>query len=395
MDVKLEPTVEGNRITSLDAMRGFAIIGIYLVNMLSFHSPYVFIEPLEWWGKGIDRIAYMFIDVFAQASFYPLFSMLFGYGLMLMRERAIGRGANFTVFAARRLAFLLAVGMVHAFLIWPGDILITYACVGLLLLFFLRFSGKALLILALAMYTIPNLLLGLLLLLADVAGPIVNLWETYKADAQHALAVYGNGSFREITEMRISEWNFLNSPETIPITLFSILPLFLFGAAVAKLRWLEESVRHLKKFKVAAFGLLLPAMALKTLPYYGWEGYSVEFFQDFFGGPLLALSYAGMIVLGAGKFEAVSGSLAYVGRMSMTNYLFQSILSTFIFYGYGLGLYGKVSAAQGTLLVFAVFFLQIAVSSMWMKKYRYGPVEWMWRSFTYFKLQKLRRRGNA
>lgn len=375
-------------------MRGFAILGIYLVNMLSFHSPYVFIDPLLLWNKGIDRIAYVFIDVFAQASFYPLFSMLFGYGLMLMRERAIGRGANFRVFAARRLAFLLAVGMVHAFLIWPGDILISYACIGLIALFFLRFSAKAVFTTALTIYIIPNLLLGLLLLLADLAGPVENLWEPYKADAQLALQVYGSGSFREITDMRIYEWNFANSPDTFPITLFTILPLFLFGAAVAKSRWLEEPERHLKKFKAAAFGLILPAMALKTLPYYGWKGYSASFFQDFFGGPILAICYASFIVLAAGKMGDASRLIANVGRMSMTNYLFQSVLSTMIFYGYGGGLYGKVTAAQGTLLVFVVFLMQIAVSSIWLKKFRYGPMEWVWRSFTYFKIQKLRRREN-
>ncbi|RDU35645.1 DUF418 domain-containing protein [Neobacillus piezotolerans] len=376
-------------------MRGFAILGIYLVNMLSFHSPYVFIDPLAWWNKGIDRITYVFIDVFAQASFYPLFSMLFGYGLMLMRERAIGRGANFRVFSARRLSFLLAVGIVHAFLVWPGDILITYACIGFIALFFLRFSAKAILISALTIYIVPNLLLGLLLLLADTVGPVENPWQLYKADAQKSLEVYGNGSYQAITDMRIYEWNFANSPDTILITLFTILPLFLIGASVAKFRWLEEPERHLKKFKAVAFGLILPAMALKTLPYYGWEGYSADFFQDFFGGPLLAIWYAAIIVLTAGKMRSATSLLANVGRMSMTNYLFQSVLSTFIFYGYGGGLYGKVSATQGTLLVLVVFIIQIVISSIWLNKYRYGPMEWMWRSFTYFKLQKLRRRENA
>ncbi|WP_253701803.1 DUF418 domain-containing protein [Bacillus sp. FJAT-27445] len=391
MDHKLEPTLEGKRITSLDTMRGFAILGIYLVNMLSFHSPYLFIDPLTWWDKGLDRKVYILIDVFAQASFYPLFSMLFGYGLMMMRERTIGRGSNFKVVAARRLVFLLAVGMIHAFLIWPGDILITYACIGFIALFFLRLSGRALFATAIVMYIIPNLLLGLLLLAADMLGPVGEFSRFNYTDSQHALTVYGNGSFQEITEMRMYEWKFGNNSETFPIKLFSILPLFLLGAAVAKLKWLAEPKLHVRKLKAAAFGFLVPALAIKTLPYYGWEGYSAEFFQDIFGGPLLAIGYAGIVALAVEKFGVAAGPLAIVGRMSMTNYLFQSFLSTFIFYGYGAGLYGNVTVALGTLLVFAVFLFQLFASTVWLKKFKYGPVEWMWRSFTYFTRQKMRR----
>ena len=155
-----------NRIVSLDMIRGVAILGIFLVNMLSFHSPFLYIDPLEWWQEPVDRGIYIFIDIFVQASFYPLFSILFGYGLILLWERTVQKGLHFYPIIIRRLSLLLIVGLAHAFLIWHGDILFNYALLGFIFLLFNRLSGKGMLIMGSILYLIPNLLLfGLLLLM--------------------------------------------------------------------------------------------------------------------------------------------------------------------------------------------------------------------------------------
>ncbi|RHW43590.1 DUF418 domain-containing protein [Neobacillus notoginsengisoli] len=370
-------------------MRGVAILGIYLVNMLSFHSPYMIIDPLDYWNQGIDRVVYILIDFFAQASFYPLFSMLFGYGLMLMMVRAAGKKGSFFALAFRRLSFLLIVGIVHAFLIWPGDILITYASIGILALIFLRLSGKALMATGLMMYIIPNFLLGLLLLAADMSRLDASSAMFNDEQAKTALQVYSSGTFSEITKMRVWEWSESNNWETAPILLFSLLPLFLIGAGVAKLNWLADIRKHRRKLKVFSGSALAAGFLIKGLPYYGWEGYSAEFFQDFFGGPLLAIAYGGLIALSVRRREELAGFFANVGRMSMTNYLLQSLISTLIFYGYGAGLYGKVSVLTGTVLVVAVFIAQAVGSRIWLSRFNYGPLEWVWRSFTYLKLQQM------
>ncbi|CEG26044.1 DUF418 domain-containing protein [Bacillus sp. B-jedd] len=387
----LAPTGGTARIISLDAMRGIAILGIYLVNMLSFHSPYMLINPLEYWNHGIDRYFYIFIDIFAQASFYPLFSMLFGYGLMLMKERSKAKGKNFYPVVIRRLFFLLCIGIVHAFLIWPGDILITYAVIGFLALFFLRLSGKALLATGLLMYIIPNLFLGLLLTAADFSGMNASSVIFSEDEAKNALQVYSSGTFAEITEMRIWEWKESNNKGTIPILVLSILPLFLIGAGLAKLKWLTEVKKHQKKlilFSIIAFGA---GLLIKLLPYYGWEGYSAEFLQDFFGGPLLASVYGSLTALAVHNHAGRAGVFASVGRMAMTNYLLQSIVSTFIFYGYGAGLYGSISIVTGTGLAVAIYIAQAAISRFWLKRFHFGPVEWIWRSITYMKFQRMRK----
>ncbi|WP_043933107.1 DUF418 domain-containing protein [Bacillus sp. EB01] len=390
----MRPTREKGRIASLDAMRGLAILGIYFVNMMSFHSPFMFIDPLEWWESGLDRIVYIGIDIFAQASFYPLFSMLFGFGLELTRERVLERGGSFSSLALRRLLFLLVVGVIHAFFIWPGDILITYAVIGFLSLFFLRLSGKALLAVGIGMYAIPNLMLGLLLVVADLFSPGAAV--SYEPEeAEKALSIYGQGSFLEITRMRTEEWLSNNNPETAPILLFSLLPLFLIGAAISKLKWLEEASKQLNKLRIVTFIALFIGLLIKLLPYFIPGSYPAEFFQDFFGGPLLAFAYAGLVALYTEKRGAGKGFVSNVGRMSMSNYLFQSLVSTTIFYGYGLGLYGKVTLFQGVLIVIAVYLLQVFLSRLWLQKFRFGPVEWVWRSFTYLSRQKIRKGERA
>jgi uncharacterized protein len=143
MEPSISPLQESNRILSLDRMRGFAMLGIFLVNMLSFHSPLLYIDPLKWWKDPLDQGFYVSIDIFVQASFYPLFSMLFGYGLVLLRERAQLKGISFIPIALRRLSLLLVIGLIHAFFIWHGDILFNYAFLGLIFLLFIRLSGRS------------------------------------------------------------------------------------------------------------------------------------------------------------------------------------------------------------------------------------------------------------
>ena len=157
MEPLIKPVQDHNRIVSLDMMRGFAILGIFLVNMLSFHSPLLYIEPLEWWKEPLDQGVYMFIDIFIQASFYPLFSMLFGYGLVMLWEKTQKKGLSFHPIALRRLFFLLIVGLAHAILVWHGDILFNYALLGFIFLLFIKLSGKKMLVLGSIFYLLPNL----------------------------------------------------------------------------------------------------------------------------------------------------------------------------------------------------------------------------------------------
>jgi uncharacterized protein len=382
------PIQEQERIHSIDAMRGFAILGIFLTNMIDFHSPVLYLNPFVWWSSKSDQTIYSLIDFFVQASFYPLFAILFGFGLMIMRERSIERGFAFTPIAVRRLLMLLAIGCIHAFLIWHGDILITYALFGLVALLFFRLSGKALLWTGLLTYMIPNILFGLLLFLAALFSPTENFANHDKAN--QAVKVYQNGSFLEITAQRIQDWSYVNNLENLIILFFGIFPLLLIGAGIAKLKWLKNVYLYKKQFQWLLFILVLFGSLLKLLPYVVRNVFS-EYVQDIFGGPMLAVAYGIIFILLMEKRATILKPFQAVGKMAMSNYLFQSIIATLIFYNYGFGLYSKISVGMGTVLVFIIFIVQALISVYWTKNYQFGPVEWVWRAVSYWKIPKWRK----
>ncbi|MEK4148885.1 DUF418 domain-containing protein [Robertmurraya sp. FSL W8-0741] len=383
-------TSKTNRIISLDMMRGFSIFGIFLVNMLSFHSPMLYLNPATWWGSPLDKGSYALIDIFAQGSFYPLFSLLFGYGLVLLYERTVGRGNAFAPIAFRRLGVLLVFGMVHAFFIWHGDILINYAVFGFLFLLFIRGSGVGMTITGGLMWFIPQLIFCFLLIITALFMPELES-SIYQVEmAKYSIEVYQSGSFAEIFSQRWNDWSMVNNLGNGIIMLFSIFPFFLIGGGAAKLKWMERVTELRRPLTVSFFLFFFLGLFLKLCPYIFQGGLAFEYIQDTFGGPLLAIAYALAIALVA---DTIRGKrllrfLAPVGQMSLSNYLFQSLISTTLFYSYGFGLYDQISVFSGSLLVIVIFAVQVIFSSYWMKTHQFGPMEWVWRSATYQKWQR-------
>jgi uncharacterized protein len=393
MENNLYSIADNKRIVSVDVMRGFAILGIYLVNMMAFHSPFLYIDPIKWWDDPTDQTVYAAIDILAQASFYPLFSMLFGYGLVILRDRAIVKGVNFHFIAVRRLGMLLLIGIIHAFLIWEGDILILYAIFGFLSLLFLHLTGKKLLLSGILLYIIPHLLLFLLFLAMLIFMPQEGFDISDPSSAEASIHAYQSGTFYEITNQRIHDWSRSNNIDSIPILLVTIFPLFLIGAGVAKLGWISNAEDHMGKLnKIILFTLPL-GLLLKSIPYFVGRNFANDYLQDFFGGVLLAIAYACLIAVIMEEFQGgkLLLFLAPVGKLSMSNYLFQSLVTTLIFYNYGLGFYGEISLTAGVVLALGIFSIQVFISHFWVKRFYYGPVEWFWRSATYLNLPKWKR----
>jgi uncharacterized protein len=387
----------GARIVSIDRMRGFSLLGIFLVNMISFHSPYFYIDPETWWDGTLNLVTYRLIDIFVQASFYPLFAMLFGYGLVILRERVLSREVRFYPLALRRLSILLFIGLIHAFLVWEGDILITYAVCGIVFLLFIGWSARRLLLAGLTLYIIPNLLLLLMLgaaVLVDGEGEF-SMFD--KEAAEQSLMAYQSGSFVEVTKQRASEWYENNNLVGFIFYVITILPLFLIGAAAAKLKLFERIEKNRKKIRFYTAAFVSIGLLIKLLPYITTKNLMTDYAQDIIGGAMLAAGYALIIALISEnqKFDRILAPLEAAGRLSISNYLFQSIISTLIFYSYGLGFYGKISIFSGTVLALAIYALQLAVSSWWVKRYYYGPVEWLWRSGTYREKQRFKRRDET
>jgi uncharacterized protein len=415
IDKAMQPVQLHERIHLIDILRGFALLGILLVNMHLFSNPiYTILMSPTTPPPFIDRIAEWFIRFAAEGKFYSLFSLLFGLGLTIQMSRAQARGSRFVPTYLRRLFFLLLIGLVHAFLIWTGDILIMYALLGVLLIFFRNARPRTLLIWV-------GVILGLFMLL-NVAGTVLfelasSLPESaaqieqataeqqamFRAEEQRAYEVYTHGTFAEITRHRIQEYlGFVvfAGPSMAP----GILAMFLIGVYFGRRRLFEDVEANLPFFrKLFWWGLvigvplnliyasLMPNISRAELNY----ATMAATLSQIVGAPALSLSYvAGLsLLLRKPVWQQRLRPLAATGQMALTNYLGQSLIATFIFYGYGLAFFGRAGWAAGLLLTVAIYILQVTVSNWWALRFRFGPAEWLWRSLTYMKPQPFRRHG--
>lgn len=393
MKAQMTSLQESKRFISIDILRGLAILGIFLVNMPSFHTPILYINGVEYWNEGLDRILYIVSDIIAQASFYPLFAFLFGFGAVILAVRCEEKGISFPFLYIKRLCFLLIVGCAHAVFIWHGDILVNYALFGFVLLFFYKWRGKFLIWLGSFLYLVPFAIFGCFFLIISFMDSGLMDIENDVTMIKQSQEAYSTGTFMEVTDQRVEDWYLVNNPINMIFLFFSIFPFFLIGAGVAKQGWLQNPSRYKRPLRRIAIISLITGLLLKFLPYMTVNDYSTAFVQDYFGGPLLSIFYITAIVLlmdRAWSYKLLY-PLSFVGRMSMSNYLFQSIVCTTIFYSYGFGWYGKLTYTAGFLLLIAFFSIQILLSYLWMKQFHFGPVEYVWRFVTYGKKPVMKR----
>ncbi len=382
--MKLTPTTLTNRIEALDLLRGFALLGILIANMLLFHSPSFYIDPYQYFTETGDLVAFKWITILVQGSFYPIFAFLFGYGLNMQYEKAIARNQPFAKMMSKRLLILLAFGLIHALFIWSGDVLFSYATLGFILLLFIRIPAKWLTTIAVILYTIPGILLYLLMKLMSNLEDSFSEDLTNQPQIEKALEVFGNGSFAEIFSFRAVEWLVFGLSSTF-LGLFIVLPIILFGAAMSKVKVIERA--HALKGKLMIVGVigLIIGLWIKALPFIQSPSYENFQLQATFGGVFLAVGYASifLVLTTSEKFRSFFSPLGKAGRMSLTTYIMQSVIATLIFYGYGFGLYGQVSLWTGTVMAFGIFVLQVIFAEIWLAKFKMGPIEKLWRIGTY------------
>jgi uncharacterized protein len=382
---ELTPIQVNERIQAIDIIRGFAILGIFIVNMPAFNFPIQYLPLEKWWTSPQDQITSILIDIFAQASFYTLFSFLFGFGTYIFYERVTAKGYSFKKYFTRRLLGLLLIGCIHAFLIWDGDILISYSLIGILLLLFRRFSPTLWIWLGLTLIILPSFVLGGLLFIVVLLDPKNAGWPYDAELGAKAMEVYSSGSFLEIAEQRVHDWLYVNNFENAIFLVLALFPMFLLGMYSAKKKWFAHIEDHIKKMKFICIGAFIISCVFKLLPYYYEKNIATEFLQDSIGGPASAIFYASFLALIVRRefWRKLLSPLSFVGRMSLSNYLFQSILCTTLFYNYGFGLYGKIGPFYGFILTLFIYFIQIIWSKQWFKRFNYGPIEWLWRRMTY------------
>ncbi|WP_017728749.1 DUF418 domain-containing protein [Halalkalibacterium ligniniphilum] len=392
MTQKPVPTLDSNRIEALDMMRGLALFGILLVNSMHFQYG-LFPENTNDYPLGsLDYATEVFIKIFGQASFYTLFSFLFGYGMALLKESLEQRELDFSKLYWRRMFILLGVGFLHGTYIWDGDILFMYAIGGFFLFFFLKLKEKGLLVWAL-------ILLGLMAV--SSASPVspeeeALLNEPFVQYSEQENEVLRNGSYADVVQFRVEAdptgMGIIGDVLIFITNIISVMGMFLLGAYVARKKWLVQIKEHKKLIKQVWWMTLLVGFPLKAA-YFLNPSYQLEMIQILIGGPLVAMFYASSIAL-LSKTERghrLLKPLAYTGRMSLTNYLMQSIVFTTLFYGYGIGLFGELGLFLGALLVVAFYALLLVASRIWLKNFYMGPFEWFWRAGTYWTIPAFRR----
>ncbi|WP_102336149.1 DUF418 domain-containing protein [Salimicrobium jeotgali] len=375
------PIVEKERLEWVDVARGFAIFGIFMVNAPAFNAPFfLYGGGEEYFSSEMSGMIRAIIDIFFQASFYTLFALMFGFGLQMMKDRLVAKGVSYEPVLQRRMFILFLFGIVHAFLIWHGDILLTYSILEMILLLFMKGKNRTLLRSAFGMLAAVTLPFTLLLYAArDFNAAVMN-----KDAVQAAMTSYGEGTLGEIWAQNLTDWWYTNSPGNWPFLIMSMLPMMLFGMYIARKRWLHEPENHrneMRKWWVVTGVLFL---VFKVGPYFFGRPMWFELAQDNIGGSASAVFYVlSITMLYRNSVRGAIRPLRWVGRMSLTNYILQSVVSFIAFYSVGFGFYGEVSPLQSTIFVLIVFLLQVVISRWWLKKYRYGPVEWLWRRGTY------------
>lgn len=412
MTTLITPTAAAQRIELLDSLRGFAIFGILMVNMPILFKP---VTSMLLGDTGSDTtlelFSQMFIKFFFEGKFYVIFSMLFGYGFWLFINRTSPDGKSIIPTFRWRVFFLMLFGIAHIVFLWAGDILLWYAILGFMLLLFRKVSDRGLLKWAIWLVLIPTLLISIFTLLALLASMDPAAQEAFQAGVKENAAgiqmlydksyqIYSNGSYPEIISTRITEYLTI-----MPGAFFFypvVLAMFLAGVWAARKGIIKNYSEHLPFFrKLLKWGLIIgiPVSVAYAYAYtqapmsqpgiwslLGTAGHTVS-------GIMLGMAYVSAIVLLTAKGSLVKllRLIAPVGRMALTNYLLHSIICTTLFLPYGFGLFGKIEYWQGILLTFAVFSLQIPFSIFWLKRFNYGPFEWLWRSLTYRKIQPFRK----
>nr|WP_238153608.1 DUF418 domain-containing protein [Bacillus pumilus] len=375
--------LKGSRVELIDSLRGFSLLGILIVNMLNFQYDYDFEKMFDssFWGQEFGVYV---TEILFQGSFYPIFSFLFGYSFIKLIESTKAKGLNTNAIVVRRGFGLIVLGMLHYIFIWNGDILLYYGACMLFLMMFMSSRIKTMLIWS-----------GVLGALSLVVSPY--MMKLVHGTDELLTDVYAKGDYADILLSRITVEDDMMIVTIIlaivSITLMPILgflfgtmtvgPFALLGMVIGKRGHLTEEDRGMAYRKgwvwVIVVGLALKCATFIDAP---WSEFVMVL-----GGYVLAIGYiqAFIVFYYSKAAEGLKRLLAGLGRLSLSNYLAQSIICTTIFYSYGLGLFGQMGSMFGLLLAVGLYTAQLFISYLYLKKWRRGPVEWMMGKWVYWR----------
>lgn len=425
-DTGAKPISGRARIQSIDTLRGVALFGILLMNIIAFANPFAaYLDPrVDGADSGLDLGVFMTMDILVEGSMRALFSMLFGAGMLIFLHKPGAEPQQIKALYYRRTLWLIGFGLFDAYLLlWSGDILYAYGVTGLLLFFFRNFSARRLALCSVAFFLLLALLHGgmhyqgrmLTAAVAEVQAlppgtelsneqtELLQTWDNYleqqfmTPDAiAEELATKRGGLLENF--LAVAEANlFIQTFGFVINAFWDALAMMLLGMALLKWGWLDAS-RSLRAYVLLCaigFGIGIPVNTWETLNYVnsGFQIYWNAFARPTYdlGRLSMALGYIGLVMVVC-KLELLTWlrqGLARVGQMALSNYLTHSLICNLVFMGFGLGLAGELARHEIYYVVLVIWVFQFWFSSWWLQRFRFGPAEWLWRSLTYRQRQPL------
>lgn len=398
----MNPVEKTNRIQSIDLLRGIAILGILIMNIQSFAMPSAaYNNPLAFGDlTGLNKMTWILSHLFADQKFMSIFSILFGAGIILITEKKeLLTGSSLKLHYTRNLILLL-IGLLHAHLIWYGDILVAYALCSFLVYPFRKLSPKKLLITGLLILSVPSFLNGFF----QFSLPYMPASELQ--DLRLDWAPTNELIEQEITAFTgsISSQIKINSQQALFLETFVFLIQFLWRAGglmlvgMALFRWGVLSAERSRSFYLkSAFYSLIIGLPIVIYGLYmnftmNWD-FQYSMFTgsqfNYWGSLFVAYGYISLIMVFAqsDNYYTMKKRLASIGQMALTNYILHSFIGVLIFFGIGFGFFGKIDRSLQILIVGIIWIFQYLTSEKWLNSYRFGPLEWVWRSLTYGKKQ--------
>jgi uncharacterized protein len=415
MPTAITPITPKDRVWVMDALRGFALLGIFIANLGSGFSFYSAQAPNTGpYFSSFDGEMSFLHGMFLEGKFYSIFSFLFGWGIALQLSRTKGEAGDNISLVRRRLGIMFLLGLAHIILLWIGDIVAFYSLVGFLLLWMRKWKDKTLLITSIVLLLSPILLYSIKVAWNGAAMPSFILWETGEVVGTRLTGVTSQESFFQfmkttdyigLVKTNIAGFFFRFADLFFQSRISKVLALFILGYLMGRngrYKTILTNTKLLWTLAVAGLVIGLPSNFLQARfmensgDYYNLTVKGIYRTMAYaFGVAPLAIAYMSLFFLAA---QTVAGKrvlsiLRPVGKMAFSNYIFQSLVGTLIFTGIGWGYVGEVGPVYYSLLGIIVFAIQILISAVWLRYFEFGPVEWLWRTATYGKRQGIKRRA--
>lgn len=399
------PVTPAERIVALDVLRGFALLGILIMNIQWFSMPMAaYFNPTVYGDlTGPNRRVWVLSHVLIDQKFMTIFALLFGAGIVLLTSRLENRGQSAWKIHYRRTVWLMLFGLAHAYLIWSGDILVLYALCALVVFWFRKLSPRQLVSVGIVSLAISPALVWFGGATMTYWPPEIHermqaAWQPDAVTIQAQVAAY-RGDWLTQMDVRVPESLEMNTYGLLFVGFWRAGGLMLIGMALYK--WGVLTARRSRRFYAAMAlaglpaGLTIVASGVQQNFAHNWAmafsrfGPGLQF--NYWGSLLVSGAYIGLVMWwtrwgGLARLQAV---LAAVGRMALSNYLLQTLMATTLFYGHGFGLFGAVERTGQLVVVLTIWIFQLVWSPLWLHYFRFGPAEWLWRSLTYWRSQPM------